>query len=224
MIHSPFEESILWTCLENQELLKKALTILSLDCCSTDAGLEVQHSQPPANSACFRLASTILTGNSHVLSIILLLLFWIQWYLCTDRLLGLSYVWSQGEILSATKDLSVHSWMEFPPSTWLIPEFVLSNPCGGCFIPKLCPTFATPWTVVRQAPLSMGFPRQEYWSGFQFLLQGIFLTQRSNPSLLYVAGRFFTTEPPGKSISISASISINIFIGIYKIYQIYKGI
>ena len=147
MIHSPFEESILWTCLENQELLKKALTILSLDCCSTDAGLEVQHYQPPANSACFRLASTILTGNSHVLSIILLLLFWIQWYLCTDRLLGLSYVWSQGEILSATKDLSVHSWMEFPPSTWLIPEFVLSNPCGGCFIPKLCPTFATPWTV-----------------------------------------------------------------------------
>ena len=25
--------------------------------------------------------------------------------------------------------------------------------------------FATPWTVARQAPLSMGFPRQEYWSG-----------------------------------------------------------
>ena len=26
--------------------------------------------------------------------------------------------------------------------------------------------FATPWTVARQAPLSMGFSRQEYWSGF----------------------------------------------------------
>ena len=28
--------------------------------------------------------------------------------------------------------------------------------------------FATPWTVPRQAPLSMGFPRQEYWSGLPF--------------------------------------------------------
>ena len=30
---------------------------------------------------------------------------------------------------------------------------------------KSCPTLATPWTVARQAPLSLGFPRQEYWSG-----------------------------------------------------------
>ena len=28
--------------------------------------------------------------------------------------------------------------------------------------------FAAPWTVVRQAPLSMGFPGQEYWSGLPF--------------------------------------------------------
>ena len=35
--------------------------------------------------------------------------------------------------------------------------------------------FATPWTVACQAPLSMGFPRQEYWSGCHFLLQGILL-------------------------------------------------
>ena len=31
-----------------------------------------------------------------------------------------------------------------------------------------CPTFVTPWTVARQAPLSMGFFRQEYWSGLAF--------------------------------------------------------
>ena len=31
-----------------------------------------------------------------------------------------------------------------------------------------CPTLATPWTVARQAPLSMGFSRQEYWSGLPF--------------------------------------------------------
>ena len=35
-----------------------------------------------------------------------------------------------------------------------------------------------------QAPLSMGFPRQEYWSGCHFLLQGIFPTQGSNLRLL----------------------------------------
>ena len=33
---------------------------------------------------------------------------------------------------------------------------------------KSCPTLATPWTVARQAPLSMGFSRQEYWSGLPF--------------------------------------------------------
>ena len=36
---------------------------------------------------------------------------------------------------------------------------------GGGVVPKSCPTLATLWTVVRQAPLSQGFPRQEYWSG-----------------------------------------------------------
>ena len=46
--------------------------------------------------------------------------------------------------------------------------------------------FVTSWTVVRQAPLSMGFSRQEYWSGCHALLQGIFPTQGSNPCLLYL--------------------------------------
>ena len=42
------------------------------------------------------------------------------------------------------------------------------------------------WLLVTyQAPLSMGFPRQESWSGLQFLLQGIFLIQGLNPSLLH---------------------------------------
>ena len=38
---------------------------------------------------------------------------------------------------------------------------------GGLVI-KLCLTLATPWTVALQAPLFMGFPRQEYWSGMPF--------------------------------------------------------
>ena len=39
--------------------------------------------------------------------------------------------------------------------------------------------------MVPQDPLSMGFPRQSYWSGCHFLLRGIFLTQGSNPVLLH---------------------------------------
>ena len=36
---------------------------------------------------------------------------------------------------------------------------------GGGLVSKSCPTLATPWTVTCQAPLFMGFFRQEYWSG-----------------------------------------------------------
>ena len=42
---------------------------------------------------------------------------------------------------------------------------------GGLVI-KLCPTLATPWTVAHQDPLSMGFPRQEYWSRLSFASPG----------------------------------------------------
>ena len=55
--------------------------------------------------------------------------------------------------------------------------------------------FATPWTAAHQAPLSMGFPRQEYWSGLPFPSPedlpdpGIEPTSPAPPTL---AGRFFT--------------------------------
>ena len=62
--------------------------------------------------------------------------------------------------------------------------------------------FATPWTTVGcQAPLSMGFSLQEFWSGLHFLLQRIFLTQGLNLCLLAspaLAGRFLASVPPGK--------------------------
>ena len=44
--------------------------------------------------------------------------------------------------------------------------------------------FVTPWTTACPASLSMGFPRQEYWSGCHFLLPGISPIQGSNQSLL----------------------------------------
>ena len=43
---------------------------------------------------------------------------------------------------------------------------------GGGLVAKSCPTLATPWTVACQAPLSMGFSRQECWSGLPFPYPG----------------------------------------------------
>ena len=45
-------------------------------------------------------------------------------------------------------------------------------------------SFVIPRTVAQQVPVSLEFPRQEYWSGLHFLLQGIFLTQKLNLHLL----------------------------------------
>ena len=70
-----------------------------------------------------------------------------------------------------------------------------------CMYAQLCPTFCDPWIVICQAPLSTGFPRQEYWSGLPFpswgdcLDAGIEPTSPASPAL---AGRFFIAEPPGK--------------------------
>ena len=55
---------------------------------------------------------------------------------------------------------------------------------------------AIPWTVARQAPLSMEFSRQEYWSGLPFPSLGIFPTQESNPGLLHYRQILLPSEPP----------------------------
>ena len=59
--------------------------------------------------------------------------------------------------------------------------------------------FVTPWTVARQAPPSMGFPGQEYWSGFPFPFPGDLPDLRVETASLVSAllvGRFFPTVPP----------------------------
>ena len=69
-------------------------------------------------------------------------------------------------------------------------------------------SFASPWTVAHQAPLSMGFLRQDYWNGLPF------------PSLVHppklgikpmspaLAGGFLTTEPIGKLSGSKVAIKI----------------
>ena len=44
--------------------------------------------------------------------------------------------------------------------------------------------FATLWTIALQAPLSMGFSRQEYWGGLPCPSLGVFLTQGLNADLI----------------------------------------
>ena len=61
--------------------------------------------------------------------------------------------------------------------------------------------FATPLTVALQAPLSMEFSKQEYWSGIPFPTPGVHPNPGIKPTSFAspeLAGRFFTTETPGK--------------------------
>ena len=58
--------------------------------------------------------------------------------------------------------------------------------------------FATPWTAACQAPLSMGFPTQEYWSGLPFPSLGDLPNPGTEPASPVLSGGFFTNESPGK--------------------------
>ena len=60
--------------------------------------------------------------------------------------------------------------------------------------------YATPWTVAYQALLSMGFSREEYWSGLPFPTAGDLPEPGIEPESLALAGGFLTTEPPENSV------------------------
>ena len=63
-------------------------------------------------------------------------------------------------------------------------------------------SFVTPWTVAHQAPLSMGFPRREYWRGLPFPSSEYLPDPGIEPLSLALADEFFATEPPGKPTEI----------------------
>ena len=79
----------------------------------------------------------------------------------------------------------------------------------GLFVFSLCvlsrfsciQLFATLWAVAHQAPLSVGFPKKEYWSGLPFPSPGDLPhpgIEPMSPETPALAGWVFTTEPPGK--------------------------
>ena len=59
-------------------------------------------------------------------------------------------------------------------------------------------SFMTQQTVARQALLSTGFPRQEHWSAWPFPSPRDLPNPGIEPASPALAGRFFTTAPPGK--------------------------
>ena len=65
--------------------------------------------------------------------------------------------------------------------------------------------FVTPWTIALYAPLSMEFPRQEYWSELLFPPPKDLPDPGIKPTSLPLAGGFFTTAPAGKPIQLTRS-------------------
>ena len=71
--------------------------------------------------------------------------------------------------------------------------------------------FATPWTVVCQAPLFMKFSRQEHWNGLPFPFPGDLPNPRIEPISSALAGGFFTAKPPRKfKLNFTVSIKITL--------------
>ena len=73
----------------------------------------------------------------------------------------------------------------------------------GCS--QSCPTMCKPWTVAHQAPLSMGFPKQEYWRWLPFPFPRDLPDSGIKPMSPLLVGRLFITEPPGKPLKIGIS-------------------
>ena len=72
-------------------------------------------------------------------------------------------------------------------------------------------SFETPWTVAHQAPLFVGFPRQEYWCGLQFSSPGYL----PNPGIEHMspalANGCFITKPTGKPDELTTFLLSNTY-------------
>ena len=68
--------------------------------------------------------------------------------------------------------------------------------------------FATPWCIARQAPLSLGFPKQEYWSGLPFPSPGDLPDPGIELASPALAGGFFTEALGKPKIYVKYSVDI----------------
>ena len=103
--------------------------------------------------------------------------------------------------------------------------YIYTHKCVCVCVCSVAQLFATPWTLAHQAPLSLEFSRQEYWSGLPFhtsedlLDSGIKSIPLASPAL---TGRLFTTVPPRNSICVH--IYTHMCIYIYMSIDIYMYI
>ena len=77
---------------------------------------------------------------------------------------------------------------------------ILDYPACSVHARSVMSDFVTLWTVALQTPLSMGFSRQEYWSGLPFPSPEDFPDPKIEFMSPVLAGRFFTTELPAAQI------------------------
>ena len=80
-----------------------------------------------------------------------------------------------------------------------------------CLVLKLGLTLVTSWAGAHQAPLSMDFSKQEYWSGLPFPSPGIFQTQGSNPNLLHWQVDSLPLSHQGSMVHSGYSVSADSF-------------
>ena len=109
---------------------------------------------------------------------------------------------------------------------WLHQSTFLANCIHVCFLSHVWP-FVTPRTVAHQASLSMGFSRQEYWSGLPFPPPGDLPNPRiepMSPAASALAGGFFTTEPLGKSQSVSGFSFLHILVNVCYLWSFFNEV
>ena len=84
--------------------------------------------------------------------------------------------------------------------------------------------FETPWAVACQAPLSMGFSRQKYWSGLPFLSPGDLSDWGIEPRSPTLQVDSLPSEPPGKSVRKREIIYVTMgsFISMLNKYELNK--
>ena len=75
--------------------------------------------------------------------------------------------------------------------------------CGGGLVVKSCPILVISWTVAHQAPLSIGFSRQKYWSGLLFPSPGDLPDPGIEPRSPALQADSLLTDLLGKPICIS---------------------
>ena len=82
--------------------------------------------------------------------------------------------------------------------------------CNCCLLTTKCLTLVTPWTVTLQAPLSMGFPRQEHWSGLPFPPPGDLPNPEIEPASPAWAGGFSIPQSHWGSLELCTHLRVHL--------------